>query len=151
MLPAPATSSRPGRADTLSNAVLCCAVQDVSEEGFPVRCLPIGASPLASAATAPGAASEDSDAAETSRGAFSVLSRADPQQPLKRRLSDAMLLAQAPDGPNKCLPLGLVHHVLAPAALHACRAVLHDWKGCFDMLTHSAHAIQMPHGHHGNA
>jgi hypothetical protein len=63
-----------------------------------VRCLPIGASPLASAAT--NGASEESDAAETSRGAFSVLSRAD--HPLKRRLSDALLAAQAPEGPNKC-------------------------------------------------
>ncbi len=63
-----------------------------------MRCLPIGASPLASAATH--GASEDSDAAETSRGAFSVLSRAG--HPLKRRLSDALQAAQAPDGAHKC-------------------------------------------------
>lgn len=58
--------------------------QDVSAEGFPVPCLPIGTSPLRTTVTA----SEDSEAAETSRGAFSVMSRQD--FPLKRKLSDAM-------------------------------------------------------------
>ena len=87
-----------------------CCCQDVSEEGFPVRCLPIGRSP-SMAVSAAAAASEESDAAETSRGAFSVLSRqvwtSGPNQgtPLKRRLSDALLAAQGPD--PKCAKLGL--------------------------------------------
>ena len=69
--------------------------QDVSEEGFPVPCLPIGTSPLRTTVTA----SEDSEAAETSRGAFSVLSR--QEFPLKRKLSDAMGIPPLPDS-SRC-------------------------------------------------
>ncbi|CAL8471440.1 g10982 [Coccomyxa elongata] len=65
--------------------------QDVSEEGFPVSCLPIGASPLRTTTTA----SDDSEVAEASRGAFSILSRQD--FPLKRKLSDAMGVPPLPD------------------------------------------------------
>lgn len=65
-----------------------------------MRCLSTGRSPgAAMPAAGKAAASEESGAAETSRGAFSVLSR--QEYPLKRRLSDAMLAAQPPD-PNKC-------------------------------------------------
>lgn len=69
--------------------------QDVSEEGFPVSCLPIGTSPLRTTVTA----SEESEAAETSRGAFSVLSR--QEVPLKRKLSDAMGVPPLPDA-SRC-------------------------------------------------
>lgn len=65
--------------------------QDVSAEGFPVSCLPIGASPLRTTTTA----SDDSEVAEASRGAFSILSRQD--FPLKRKFSDAMGVPPLPD------------------------------------------------------
>ncbi|CAK0785493.1 hypothetical protein CVIRNUC_008702 [Coccomyxa viridis] len=58
--------------------------EDVSGDGFPVACLPFGISPTGPSAAA---GSEESEAAETSRGGFSIRSRQLEPDTLKRKLS----------------------------------------------------------------
>ena len=66
-----------------SSCMASLALQDVSGDGFPVACLPLGISPN----RPPGATSEESEAAETSRGGFSIRSRQLEPDTLKRKFS----------------------------------------------------------------